>query len=231
MFPKYVANSEKCSNVASSTLSMQIKETKTGSKQVFSTSKSNGSKRGLSVLLATTATNNKDAPDNATNSIATPATVATKVDEPSKESLNSSVTLRSCYDCKKLDQNTNYCSGYKFVLPEPKISYRCLRFVGKLNVVDLYQQITKKGIRLKRNGDKLTIQGMNTKQQKDIIVCYKEELILFLKVREKLDCIECDTEDLMDWYKEDIPQINEMSLEELQIHVEGYQKYRIYYRG
>jgi len=231
MFPKYVANNEKCSNVASSTLRMQVKETKTGSKQVFSTSKSNGNILSLSVLHATTATNNKDAPDNATNSIATPATAATKVNEPPKESTNSNVALRSCCDCKKLDQNTKYCSGYKSVLPKPTKLCRCLRFVDNLNVVDLYQQIAMEGIQLKRNGYKLTIQGMKTKEQKNTIVCYKEELILFLKVKEKLDCIECDTGDLMDWYRNDFSQIDEMSLEELQTHVEGYQKYRIYYRG
>jgi len=231
VFPKYVSNSDKCSNVASSTLRMQIKETKTGSKQLFSTPKSNAINRNLSVLLATTATINEDAPDNATNSVATHATIATKDDDSVNESPNNSVPLRYCYDCKMLDKTTNYCSGYKSVLPKPTKFYRCLRFVGKLNVVDLYQQIMKEGIRLKRNGDKLIIQGMKTKEQKNTIICYKEELILLLKVREKLVCIECDTDDLMDWYKDDLPQIEEMSLEELQKRVEGYQKYRIYYRG
>jgi len=255
VFPKFVSEREKrsncskvehpgtekkCSNVASSTLRMQIKEMKTGSKQVFSSSKSKVTNRSLSVLHATTATNDGGTHDYVHNAVATTATTATgatgatgatNLDDPVKESSNNNVALRSCYNCKKFDQNTNYCSGFNFKLPEPAKLYRCLRFVGKTNVVDLYQQVIKEGIWLTHSGAKLTIQDMKTWEQKDTIVCYKEELILLLKVREKLVCIDCDIDDVMDWYKDDLPQIDEMSLEELQTHVEDYQKHRIHYRG
>ena len=231
MFPRFIPNSENCSNVASSTLRTHINESKTGSKKDIYSSYIKASNHSLSVLHATTATNDAESSDDASNLVATPGTRATKRDDLINEPPNNSIALKSCYDCKMFNQTTKYCTGFNFKLPEPANHYRCLRFVGKINVVDLNQQLIKEGIRLKRNGDKLTIRGMKTQEQKNTIISYKAELIQYLNVKEKLDCIECDTEDLLDWYKDDLPQIDEMSLEELHKRVEGYQKYRIYYRG
>jgi len=231
MFPKYESSAEKCSNVASSTLRIENREIIKGSKKGFSTFKSNIKKPSLSVLHATTATDNKDEHDKATKSIATLATTATEADELLKEPPNNSVALKSCFDCKKFDEATNYCCGYKFNLPKPTRRYRCTRFVDQIHVVDLYQQLTNEGIQLKRNGENLTIHGMKTSEQKNTIVSFKEELIQLLKVKEKLDCIECETDDLLDWYKDDFAQIETMSLELLQKHVEGYQDNHTYYRS